>query len=184
MFRPAQGRGGAQDKHIKTMLSLVVRMEKHLDDHREDYTLPEAASHDFKMAVHAFARLNTSLGQLFHNNGDMIFHVTVKHHYLLHCALQAKHLNPRITWCYGGGKYDAKSQDVGARESSRSRRASDFRQGDEQVYHSARLADVGQVVAPVRHLWPREKGVPVHPDVRFHPGAFIDLGLGVWTDSS
>ena len=65
--------GNAQDKQIKTMLSLVVRMEKTLDDHREDYTLPEAASHDFKMAARAFVRLNTSLGQFFHNNGDIIF---------------------------------------------------------------------------------------------------------------
>ena len=31
-----------------------------------------------------------------------LFNVTIKAHYVIHCVLDAEHINPRLTWCYAG----------------------------------------------------------------------------------
>lgn len=41
-------------------------------------------------------------GVLRDGNAVLLFHLTIKYHYLLHIGKIAKYMNPRLGWCYQG----------------------------------------------------------------------------------
>ena len=51
-------------------------------------------------AMFAAMQHYTNLAAMAAANSQLLFNVVNKHHYLLHLAMQAKHLNPRLAWCY------------------------------------------------------------------------------------
>ena len=89
-------------KVMKKQLEMAVRMEELLDKHKHENRLPLAARAQFKDACFAFAQFNTALGHLFHRQGNVLFHHTIKQHYVCHLGLVAEYINPRLCWCYSG----------------------------------------------------------------------------------
>ena len=89
-------------KKIKLMLKLNVKMESILCDYREDFALPGEAAAQFKEAAFGLVQLQTQIAEHFIDSDVRLFDITSKTHMMLHCALIAKHLNPRVVWCFTG----------------------------------------------------------------------------------
>ena len=95
---------GANEQHrlIKLLLTLVVRLETITAENKESYTLPDDVAEDWLKTGQGIFQVNTKLAHFFHPKRIMLFHVTIKFHYLLHLALIGKVINPRLAWCYAG----------------------------------------------------------------------------------
>ena len=87
---------------IRLLLELALTMEDVLESNKDKYALPSSEAEAFRRAAYGFAQVTTSLGQHFHENGDLLFHYTIKYHYLCHLGDMASYINPRLAWCYGG----------------------------------------------------------------------------------
>lgn len=94
----------SQRAHRQCLLALQfsVRMESILDEHARDFVWPPEVAAEFLGAAHRFLALQTALGRQYHPQGVLLFSTTIKSHYLLHIGLLARHLNPRVAWCYAG----------------------------------------------------------------------------------
>ena len=89
------------------MLECTISMEEIMDTYVGEYALPDAAAAKYKEAAERFVKLNTMLAHQFHNKRHrgkpmLIFHMTIKYHYLLHLGLVSQYMNPRCAWCYAG----------------------------------------------------------------------------------
>ena len=89
-------------------LRMLVAAEKVLDGNRRDpWRLSVADANSFSTALTNFVNLNVALRSHFLTNtvGErpaLLFHMTIKFHYLLHNADRARFENPRMSWCYAG----------------------------------------------------------------------------------
>ncbi|CAJ1345031.1 unnamed protein product [Effrenium voratum] len=61
-------------------------------------------------AMDAMLLLQTQIAEHFVEEGLQYFDVTAKSHMLQHCALAAKHLSPRVVWCFAGEDMQKKLQ--------------------------------------------------------------------------
>ena len=77
-------------------------LEDIMERNRHEFRIPRRESDKMVANAFAFCQLSTALSQHFHPSGTMLFHFTIKYHYLLHCALMSKYLNPNFFWCYSG----------------------------------------------------------------------------------
>ena len=93
-----------QHKLVVVLLKLAVRMESIMEANKDEYVLSPAVAEDWKKSCQAFVLANTKLGHHYHPRHIMLFHFTIKFHYLCHIALLGRRLNPRIAWCYCGEK--------------------------------------------------------------------------------
>lgn len=101
-FRQFMDRACLQHKQVLLMLQLAIKMESILDANKDEYRLPADAAAEWKKSAHGFVQLTTALAHHFHGGGILLFHFTIKSHYLLHLALLASETNPRLAWCYSG----------------------------------------------------------------------------------
>ena len=86
---------------VKFLLLLVATMEAILDEHRDCYILPPLAQEQFEKCTQVFYQLNTALrGHL--GSEQMLFHHTIKQHYVLHLGLISRYINPGFGLCYKG----------------------------------------------------------------------------------
>ncbi len=96
-------------KMIRGALQKSVEMETILKSclPSEGYhALPPDSATAFKKAAFLMASLTTQLRDHFHNNtSHKIFTLTSKTHMLLHVALLAGFIHPRLTWCFSGEDY-------------------------------------------------------------------------------
>lgn len=99
----------ATHKKVKLCLKQSVEMENILRKHLPAdgfYALPKEEAVKFKKAAFAMAQLNVQLCDQFAAEGQhKIFTVTSKMHMLLHIALLAHVIHPRLTWCFSGEDY-------------------------------------------------------------------------------
>ena len=91
-----------QHRQIKLALNLMENVESILDFHKDEFRLPPAAAQDLKMSLFAWVQVNATLGHYYHNRNTLLFHFTVKFHYMCHIGLVAQYINPRWGWCYSG----------------------------------------------------------------------------------
>ena len=89
-------------RFIHLGLQYSIRMEENLDENQYEFCLSPAAHEEFQSSVFNFLAVVTALGQHFHNQGILLFHFTIKNHYLAHIAIYSKWFNPRAAWCYSG----------------------------------------------------------------------------------
>ena len=89
-------------QRIRLLLKLALTMEEVLENNKDKYALPRIEAEAFRRAAYGFAQVTTSLGRHFHENGDLLFHYTIKYHYLCHLGDMASFINPRLAWCYSG----------------------------------------------------------------------------------
>lgn len=95
-------RDSKQHRQIKLMLELIVKIESILNEHASVFIFPDHVVSDFQKSCFAFVQLNTDLANHYHSEGKLLFHHTIKFHYVLHIALTASYQNPRMGWCYSG----------------------------------------------------------------------------------
>ena len=91
-----------QKQQIEAALKYSVQMDSILDEHRRAIRLPAPAYQSFRDAGFNYMLLFNALGTHYAEHGKKLFNVTIKAHYVIHCVLDAEHLNPRLSWCYAG----------------------------------------------------------------------------------
>ncbi len=86
-----------------------VEMEKLLSTYLPSdgyYALPPDEDKAFVKAAFSMAQLSVQLRDHFANNtSHKVFTITSKTHMLLHIALLAGIIHPRLTWCFSGEDY-------------------------------------------------------------------------------
>lgn len=97
-----------QHKMVRLALKASCGIESVLDAHPRAVRLPEAAAREFQAAVRAFLLCSNALAGHFAAANLKLFNITIKFHYLAHCADQAQWMNPRLGWCYAGEDYMSK----------------------------------------------------------------------------
>jgi hypothetical protein len=89
-------------RQVRLALRCSCRLEALLDEHDRAFKLPPAAAAEWESAVYDLLALVTALANEFHPRGIMLWHITIKSHYLLHLGKLVHHINPRLGWCYAG----------------------------------------------------------------------------------
>jgi len=80
-----------------------AKMDDILDAFPDVDSLPDGPAHDFSEASWGYALCQCAVADHYNRlEGMLIFDVTIKTHYMLHQALQAKWFNPRKIWNYAG----------------------------------------------------------------------------------
>jgi len=79
---------------------LNVEVEEMLITYREELSLPLLEAKQFEDAFTAMLLLLTSIAE--HFLVDRLFNITQKAHFLQHCSILSRFLNPRLTWCFQG----------------------------------------------------------------------------------
>ena len=94
---------------IRLALMKSVAIEDVLDENKGAFALDDASARS--LIDHSFALMSlvTALGNMCQPQ-YMLFHYTIKCHYLLHSALMGKYLNPSMGWAYQGEDYMQKAK--------------------------------------------------------------------------
>ena len=87
---------------MRLALGCVAEMEGVLGERRSCYAWPPEAAELFIQLTYAFLTLQTALGNHFHASGRRLFSATPKSHYMAHVALNSRHMNPCLSWCFSG----------------------------------------------------------------------------------
>ena len=95
---------------IRLALQASVGIEDTLDAAQGDFVLGEAAADALEEHCFNLMALVACLGNYYHPRHVHLFHYTIKSHYVLHLALKAKELNPRLGWCYAGEDWMQKAK--------------------------------------------------------------------------
>ena len=83
-------------------LDASCRLEDMLDEYRDATVFPPAAGLEFLNTAITYCQAQSRLSNW---GGEMVFNITMKHHYLVHAASRATFLNPRRVWCFMGEDY-------------------------------------------------------------------------------
>jgi len=86
-------------EQILAALRACVRMDVIVADNR-DWALPAYVSTEYEDLAFVYAGLVCRLGGHYEVLHYRLFDTTIRLHYLVHAALMAKHLHPRLSWCY------------------------------------------------------------------------------------
>lgn len=97
-------------RRISLVLKCNVQMESILTEHRYDFSLPPQAAAAFKHAAFSMAQLQTQLAEHFLDSDVPLFDITPKTHMVMHCALLAGSINPRVVWCFAGEDFMQRGQ--------------------------------------------------------------------------
>ena len=102
-FRIHMNPADATQKQIRLALKLSARMDAILRENRNTDALPHEAAVEFENSTWDLCAVYTLLNNSCRAYGyHDLFNITIKTHYLCHIALNARFLNPRSGWCYGG----------------------------------------------------------------------------------
>ena len=105
-------------------MQMSIRMEQILGEQADEWKLPSTKQNpddalspadEYLDCCYNYLAFFTSLARTFQSApyNYKLFNVTIKCHYLLHSALMAKHLNPRLVWCYAAEDYMHKVKILG-----------------------------------------------------------------------
>ena len=87
-----------------------MEIENLLDDAVDEFVLGTTQADTLVKHMFDLMALDTALANYFHPRGQMLFHFTIKCHYLLHIAMKAREINPRLGWCYQGEDWMQKAK--------------------------------------------------------------------------
>ena len=90
-----------EHRWVRQALEASVRMEQILDEAVDAFRLPPLLAVEFLDKAHDFLIKLNAIRAHF-GVRLQLFHVTIKSHMLLHIAINARYLNPRLAWCYTG----------------------------------------------------------------------------------
>ena len=94
-----------QHRQMLVGLQCLRDMDRIVEQHKDEFTLPPDAVNSFTKLTYDFLSENNALAAFYQKQTVMIFHVTMKYHYLVHIALLSNRLNPALGWCYGGESF-------------------------------------------------------------------------------
>ena len=77
------------------------------------FHLPTAVSQKMLVDIEACLQHWSLLSRLSLERNIKLWHVVPKHHYLWHLAEEARHLNPRMSWCYANEDFVGKLATLG-----------------------------------------------------------------------
>ena len=89
-------------RQMRLGLQYSIRIEEILDENADAWRLSDEAAALLQTTIQNFLTIQTALGRHFQAQGLLLFHTTIKSHYLLHIGLNSARLNPRLSWCYSG----------------------------------------------------------------------------------
>ena len=69
---------------------------------------------DFRKNVYDLLVLVTALGRAYQADGHLLYHFTIKSHYLAHVAQYAQFVNPSLRWCYNGEDFMQRVRKIAA----------------------------------------------------------------------
>jgi len=105
-------------RQVRLILDLSVRLENIIDDMPVGmWRPPRSQSEALMETAHAYLNVLQAASDHFKSEdaGPVeLFHVTVKGHFLLHICFLAKHLAPRVAWCYRGEDFMGKIRPLAA----------------------------------------------------------------------
>ena len=93
-------------------LQSSVLMDNILDGYPDVDVWPNDALKVFVDASWNYARCQNAVAAHYNRFGFLLFDVTIKTHWTLHCAMEAPFLNPRRSWNYIGEDFMSKSRDL------------------------------------------------------------------------
>lgn len=105
--------GNPQHESIACGLDMSSTIDQVLEANRNEWKLEGDALGTFQRAVCIFLHMQNELGYYYPlHEGLSLFNVTQKSHYLMHSALQAEYINPRLCWCFGGEDFMHASKQI------------------------------------------------------------------------
>ena len=81
-------------------MHLSIETERILQAHAGEFKLPRDAASKFYTCIISFLTMQVKLGNHFHPREIMLFHWTMKSHYLEHIGLLAAFMHPGLASCY------------------------------------------------------------------------------------
>ena len=100
--------GNTQHKQVKMLLAMASEMDLIVDSHPHDFKFPPGVAANSLKCCQGFVQINTALDHHYHPAGILLFHHTIKYHYLLHIGMVAHYISPRLAWCFSGEDMMAK----------------------------------------------------------------------------
>ena len=106
------------DSNLETHrnIEIALRTSAHLDAilgaNAGEFVLPPMDADDILATGLAHLSVLWELRQHFATEEYPLFQLTQKGHYLMHCCILARELNPRLSWCYGGEDFMGKTRDL------------------------------------------------------------------------
>jgi hypothetical protein len=97
---------------VRMGLKCSVRIETILYECQREFRFTDQVHKEFLQNIYDFLACVTALGHYHHPRGDLLFHYTIKNHYMCHCGLLSKYLNPRLGWNYSGEDFMQKVKDI------------------------------------------------------------------------
>ena len=89
-------------RNIELGLRASCQMEFLLDKHADEFVFPPDDALLFLEWTCLYCQVQSKMANY---RRQQIFNITMKHHYLIHCASRAGSLNPRLGWCFRGEDY-------------------------------------------------------------------------------
>ena len=90
-------------RQIEGLLSTSHAMNALIDEYpSKEVTMTPMDYEKFKDMTWTYLKLYSALAKHFMTRGLLLFDLTVKSHYLAHVMLQARWLNPRLSWTFAG----------------------------------------------------------------------------------
>ena len=109
VFKAHKTRGFVIHGQIALMMKKWIEMDDMLDAHPAHLfpKLPAAKAGEFETLAFDSLALLTSIADFYTKPPDpkALFNITIKAHYIGHCGLMARFVNPRLAICYGGEDY-------------------------------------------------------------------------------
>ena len=110
LWQKHMSRGVYVHRQILLMLKLNAKLESMLNQHVGSNKLPEPDATVFEQTAFAMARLQSEVARHYSGEAVKLFSITSKTHFVCHDAMLARHMNPKLVWCFGGEDYMHKSQ--------------------------------------------------------------------------
>ena len=105
VFEELMDRTDRHQRMLRLALEKSVQLEQILDNNTGN-KLPATEAQQFMQVTSDFLLLLNSIALHYNQTlGLNLFDITIKCHQLLHCALQAQYIHPRLTWNYAGEDY-------------------------------------------------------------------------------
>jgi hypothetical protein len=89
-------------RHIEMMLRMNVAMEDLLLEFKGEDKFPTTAAKRFRGCAFYMAQLQNKVAAHYWALHYQLFTVTSKTHFVMHIAILAEHINPRLLWCFSG----------------------------------------------------------------------------------
>ncbi|CAE7201833.1 unnamed protein product [Symbiodinium sp. CCMP2592] len=99
-------------RKIHLLLKLNANAEQLLTDHRELFALPSRDASVFETSIDGVLMLQHQLQGHFQDEPQKLFNVTEKSHFAQHCGILARHVSPRLLWCFSGEDQQRRVQEL------------------------------------------------------------------------